>query len=66
MPHSPLVPTPEAADLVRLTRTLAERELAPRAAEAEAGERFPRDVFRTLGSRFIGPEVENVEAWQWN
>jgi alkylation response protein AidB-like acyl-CoA dehydrogenase len=44
------VPTPEAADLVRLTRTLAERELAPRAAEAEAGERFPRDVFRTLGA----------------
>ena len=50
MPHSPLVPTPEAADLVRLTRTLAERELAPRAAADEAGERFPRDVFRTLGA----------------
>jgi len=50
VPHSPLVPTPEAADLVRLTRTLAERELAPRAAEAEAGEHFPREVFRTLGA----------------
>jgi glutamate racemase len=24
------------------------------------------DVFRTLGSRFIGPEVERVEAWRWN
>ena len=50
MPHSPLVPTTEAADLVRLTRTLAERELAPRAADAEAAEKFPRDVFRTLGA----------------
>jgi hypothetical protein len=55
------VPTPEAADLVRLTRTLAERELAPRAAEAEAGEHFPREVFRTLGAAgllalpYVGP-----------
>jgi glutamate racemase len=24
------------------------------------------DVFRTLGSRFLGPEVESVEAWRWN
>jgi glutamate racemase len=24
------------------------------------------DVFRALGSRFIGPEVDNVEAWRWN
>jgi glutamate racemase len=24
------------------------------------------DVFRLLGSRFLGPEVEHVEAWSWN
>jgi glutamate racemase len=23
-------------------------------------------TFRALGSRFIGPEVESVEAWRWN
>ena len=23
-------------------------------------------TFRALGSRFLGPEVEHVEAWQWN
>jgi glutamate racemase len=23
-------------------------------------------TFRTLGARFLGPEVESVEAWQWN
>jgi glutamate racemase len=23
------------------------------------------DVFRTLGARFLGPEVDSVEAWQW-
>jgi len=25
----------------------------------------PVDTFRTLGARFLGPEVETVEAWQW-
>jgi len=44
-----MLPTPEAAELIELTRTLAAKELAPRAAVAEATERFPRDVFRTLG-----------------
>ena len=24
------------------------------------------DVFRTLGSRFLGPEVDTVEAWRWS
>ena len=24
------------------------------------------DVFRTLGGRFLGPEVETVEAWSWS
>lgn len=49
MPVSRLLPTEEAADLLDLTREIAERHLAPRAAEHEAAERFPREVFRTLG-----------------
>ena len=49
MPGSPLVSSPEQADLLRLVRTLAERELAPRVAADEAAEQFPRDVLRTLG-----------------
>jgi glutamate racemase len=24
------------------------------------------DTFRSLGARFLGPEVETVEAWEWN
>jgi hypothetical protein len=23
-------------------------------------------TFRELGSRFLGPEVEHVEAWSWS
>ncbi|MDX3638090.1 acyl-CoA dehydrogenase family protein [Streptomyces sp. MB09-02B] len=49
MPVSRLLPTEEAADLLDLTREIAERHLAPRAAEYEAAERFPREVFQTLG-----------------
>jgi alkylation response protein AidB-like acyl-CoA dehydrogenase len=49
MPATRAMPTEEAADLVRLTRDLCAKELAPRAAGAEATETFPRDVFRTLG-----------------
>ena len=44
-----LLPTEEAADLLDLTAELAEKELAPRAAEFEAEGRFPREVFRTIG-----------------
>ncbi len=44
-----LLPTPEAAELIDLTRELAAAELAPRAGEYEAEARFPREVFRTLG-----------------
>jgi alkylation response protein AidB-like acyl-CoA dehydrogenase len=43
------LPTDEARDLIALTRELADAELAPRAAEYEREERFPREVFRTLG-----------------
>ncbi|HET6653941.1 MAG TPA: acyl-CoA dehydrogenase family protein [Nocardioides sp.] len=49
MPANRVMPTEEAADLIGLVRDLATRELAPRAAEAEATETFPRDVFAMLG-----------------
>src|SRR5664279_793388 len=49
MPVIRTVPTTEAAALLSLPRELAERELEPRAATAEAQEEFPREVFRTLG-----------------
>ncbi len=26
----------------------------------------PVDTFRTLGARFLGPEVETIEAWRWS
>ena len=43
------LPTDEARDLLALVREIATKELAPRSAEAEATEVFPRDVFRMLG-----------------
>src|SRR5688572_18539812 len=43
------LPTDEARDLLALTREIATKELAPRSAEAEATETFPRDVFAMLG-----------------
>src|ERR687889_599341 len=43
------MPTEEAADLLRLTRELVTKELAPPAADAEASGTFPREVFRLLG-----------------
>jgi hypothetical protein len=49
VPATRLLPTEEAADLIRLTREIATKELLPRVAEAEATETFPREVFRTLG-----------------
>ncbi|MFD0112499.1 acyl-CoA dehydrogenase family protein [Streptomyces sp. NPDC058320] len=49
MPATRTLPTPEAADLIGLTRELAARTLAPGAAAAEAEEAFPRDLFRVLG-----------------
>jgi len=44
-----LLPTEEAYDLLELVRDIAAERLAPRAAEDEAAERFPRDAFRLLG-----------------
>ena len=49
MPASRVLPTLEAADLIRLVRDLCTKELAPRAAQDEATETFPRDIFRLLG-----------------
>jgi alkylation response protein AidB-like acyl-CoA dehydrogenase len=43
------LPTAEAYDLLALTRDLADAELAPKAAQYEREERFPREVFRLLG-----------------
>jgi alkylation response protein AidB-like acyl-CoA dehydrogenase len=43
------LPTTEATDLLALTRELADAELAPKAAQYERDERFPREVFRLLG-----------------
>ncbi|HEX5740664.1 MAG TPA: acyl-CoA dehydrogenase family protein [Pilimelia sp.] len=44
-----ILPTPEAGDLLDLATSLADRELAPRAADFEARAEFPREVLRTLG-----------------
>jgi alkylation response protein AidB-like acyl-CoA dehydrogenase len=49
VPANRLLPTEEAVDLLALTREIAAKELAPLAAEAEATETFPREVFRVLG-----------------
>jgi alkylation response protein AidB-like acyl-CoA dehydrogenase len=49
MPATRVMPTDEAAELIGLTRDLANKELAPAVAQAEATETFPREMFRTLG-----------------
>ncbi|TDD28238.1 acyl-CoA dehydrogenase [Actinomadura sp. KC06] len=49
MPATRQLPTPEAEDLIALTREIAAKELAPRAADAERTGTFPREVFTTLG-----------------
>jgi alkylation response protein AidB-like acyl-CoA dehydrogenase len=49
MPATRVLPTPEAADLIGLVRDLALKELAPRVADDERTETFPREVFTLLG-----------------
>ena len=49
MPATRLMPTGESADLIELTRSLADKELRPAVDEAERKHAFPREVFRTLG-----------------
>jgi glutamate racemase len=48
---------------------LAERGMGAPAAAEPAVHRFltsgPVDTFRELGARFLGPEVDAVEAWEW-
>ncbi|GAA1292164.1 acyl-CoA dehydrogenase family protein [Pseudonocardia aurantiaca] len=44
-----LLPTQEAADLLALTRQLADRELAPRVEVHERTETYPDGLFATLG-----------------
>ena len=53
MSVSRLLPTPEARELIALVREIADAELAPVAAVHEREERFPREVFRTLGKAGI-------------
>ncbi|MEZ0090086.1 acyl-CoA dehydrogenase family protein [Streptacidiphilus sp. EB129] len=43
------LPSEEAAELLALTRDLADRELRPSAAEEEEAGRFPRETMRVLG-----------------
>lgn len=43
------LPTPEARDLLALVSEVTERELAPRAAAAEAAGKFPRKQMAMLG-----------------
>jgi alkylation response protein AidB-like acyl-CoA dehydrogenase len=43
------LPTEEARDLLALTRELAQREIAPRAAAEEDAGHFPREVFALIG-----------------
>jgi alkylation response protein AidB-like acyl-CoA dehydrogenase len=50
MPTERMLPTPEAAALIELTRELADGELRPRVADFERRGAFPREVFRTLGA----------------
>jgi alkylation response protein AidB-like acyl-CoA dehydrogenase len=49
MPAERLMPTPESADLIELTRSIVDKELRPAVDEAERAHAFPRDVFLTLG-----------------
>ena len=45
-----VLPTPEAVELLDLVANIARENLAPRAALAERGGSFPRDVFAKLGA----------------
>ncbi|MBB4138039.1 alkylation response protein AidB-like acyl-CoA dehydrogenase [Gordonia humi] len=49
LPVTRLMPTPESAELMELTRSIVDKELQPLVNEAERSHTFPREVFRTLG-----------------
>ncbi|MEV5342387.1 acyl-CoA dehydrogenase family protein [Streptomyces sp. NPDC052676] len=44
------LPTDEARDLISLVRDIAQREIAPKAAEEEDAGRFPREIFTLLSA----------------
>jgi len=50
VPVERLLPTPEAYDLIELTRDVADKVLAPRVVEHERTETFPEGVFPALGA----------------
>ncbi|MFI0422735.1 acyl-CoA dehydrogenase family protein [Spongiactinospora sp. 9N601] len=50
MPVERVLPSSEGHDLIELTREIAAKEVAPRAAAEESAGRFPREVLRTLGA----------------
>ncbi|PZG54260.1 acyl-CoA dehydrogenase [Spongiactinospora gelatinilytica] len=50
MPVERVLPSSEGHDLIELTREIAAKEVAPRAAVEESAGRFPREVLRTLGA----------------
>ncbi|MFD7444918.1 acyl-CoA dehydrogenase family protein [Streptomyces sp. NPDC059909] len=47
-PVDRMLPTEESRDLIALVREIAQREIAPRAAEEEDAGHFPRDTFALL------------------
>ena len=49
MPATRLMPTPESADLIDLTRSIVDKELRPLVDDAERTHTFHREVFTTLG-----------------
>ena len=49
MPVERDLPSDEARELIELVATVADKELAPRAADDEEAERFPRELFTLLG-----------------
>lgn len=49
MPARRILESPEHAELLELVRTMMSKQLAPRVAQYEADERFPREAFRLLG-----------------
>jgi alkylation response protein AidB-like acyl-CoA dehydrogenase len=49
MPAERMMPTQESADLIELTRSIAEKELLPVVAEAERTHTFHREAFTILG-----------------
>ncbi|MFJ4654183.1 acyl-CoA dehydrogenase family protein [Nocardia sp. NPDC088792] len=50
MPVDRLLPTPEARDLIELTRDIADKVLEPSVVEFEKQERYPEEAFRALGA----------------